>query len=280
MRADVFLVQKGLAPSRRKAQELIQSGKVTADGKTVAKPSEELSENSEVLCESGCEFVGRGGYKLQAALDAFQIDVSGLIAADIGASTGGFCDCMLQKGVKKIYAVDVGHDQLAPSIKSDPRIVSMEGVNAKELDKNLFEDPIDFLTADLSFISVTILFDKFREVLKDDAGAVILIKPQFEAGKNNIKKNGIVKDPKIHVNVIKTVTESAQKSGFSIWGLMPSPITGGGGNREFLLYLNLKRSSSQLPDLEQAIKKTVETAHIGAKNPGAKTRRRGEEDHK
>ena len=258
MRADVLLVQKGLAASRQKAQVLIKSGKVTANGKPVAKPSDDLSDDVVIQCESGSDFVGRGGYKLQAALDAFQIDVLGLTAADIGASTGGFCDCMLQRGIKKIFAVDVGHDQLAPSIKSDPRVVSLEGVNAKELKISLFGDKVDFLTADLSFISVTILFDKFREVLKDDAGAVILIKPQFEAGKSNIGKNGIVKDPKIHVNVLKTVTERAQNSGFAVAGLIPSPITGGDGNIEFLLYL--KTSGTQLPDLDITIKQAVDIA--------------------
>ena len=273
MRADVLLVLKGYAPSRQKAQELIKSGKVIANGKKVTKPAEELSEESEIQCESGCEFVGRGGYKLKAALEAFQIDVSGLIVADIGASTGGFCDCMLQRGIKKIFAVDVGHDQLAPSIKTDPRVVSLEGINAKELEISMFGDKVDFLTADLSFISVTILFDKFREVLKDDAGAVILIKPQFEAGKSNIGKNGIVKDLKVHVSVLKTVSESAQKKGFSVQGLIPSPIKGGDGNIEFLIYL--KTSGSQLPDLDKTIKEVAEIAHhTGAKH------REGKEDAK
>lgn len=259
MRADVLLVQKGLAPSRQKAQELIKTGKVSVNGKPVSKPSDELKGDIVIQCESGSEFVGRGGYKLKAALEAFQIDVSGLTAADIGASTGGFCDCMLQRGIKKVFAVDVGHDQLAPSIKTNPRVVSLEGINAKELDKDLFGGKIDLLTADLSFISVTILFDKFREVLKDGAEAVILIKPQFEAGKNNIGKNGIVKDPKVHESVLKTVIESAQKSGFAVAGLIPSPITGGDGNIEFLIYL--KTSGAQLSDLDIMIKQVIEIAN-------------------
>jgi len=259
MRVDVLLVQQGLAPSRQKAQELIKSGKVAANGKLISKSSEELPQACKVTCEGGCEFVGRGGLKIKAALDGFEVDVSGLTAADIGASTGGFCDCMLQRGAAKIYAVDVGHDQLAPSIRFDPRIVSLEGVNAKELDWNLFGEKVDFLTADLSFISVTLLFDKFREVLKDYASAVILIKPQFEAGKNRIGKHGIVKDSKVHLDILKNAIKSAQQNGFKVCGLMNSPITGGDGNIEFLLYL--KTFGSQLPDLDNAIKQAVEFAH-------------------
>lgn len=269
MRADVLLVQKGLVPSRQKAQELIKSGKVTVNGKIVAKPSQDLSEDSDIKCESGSEFVGRGGYKLKAALDTFQIDVSRLTVADIGASTGGFCDCLLQRGAKKIYAVDVGHDQLAPSIKFNSRVISLEGVNAKELNFQLFGEKVDFLTADLSFISLTILFDKFREVLKDDAGAVILIKPQFEAGKSNIGKNGIVKDPKVHLSVLKNVVSSAQKSGFKVCGLMKSPITGGDGNSEFLLYLRTS-GGIELTGLDQIIGKIAEKSHsTGAENAPA-----------
>ena len=264
MRADVLLIQKGFAPSRQKAQELIKSGNAYANGTIVAKPSQELAEDSEIICEGRIEFVGRGGYKLKAALDAFQIDVTGLTAADIGASTGGFCDCMLQEGIKKIYAVDVGHNQLAPSIGSDQRIVSLEGVNAKELDVKLFNGKVDFLTADLSFISVTILFDKFREVLKDDAGAVILIKPQFEAGKSHIGKNGIVKDPKVHLSVLKNAVNRAQKSGFSVCGLTYSPITGGDGNIEFLLYLRVM--GAELTGIDRTIERVVEEAHNKGKD--------------
>jgi len=259
MRADLLLVKKGLAPSRQKAQESIKAGKVSADGKIVLKSSEELSEECNIICEGGCEFVGRGGLKLKAALEEFNIDVSGLTAADIGASTGGFCDCMLQRGAAKIYAVDVGHDQLAPSIKSDPRVVSLEGVNAKDLDWRLFGEKVDLLTADLSFISVTILFDKFREVLKDDAAAVILIKPQFEAGKSNIGKRGIVKDPKVHLEVLKSAVNHAKSQGFRIGGIINSPITGGDGNIEFLLYL--KMAGTGLSDPEKEAEKAVSRAH-------------------
>ena len=259
MRADILLVQKGLAPSRQKAQELIRSGKVTANGKLIMKSSNELPQTCEMICERGCEFVGRGGLKLKAALDGFEIDVSGLTVADIGASTGGFCDCMLQRGAAKIYAVDVGHNQLAQLIKSDSRVISLEGMNAKDLDYNIFGGKIDFLTADLSFISATLLFDKFRKVLKDNASAVILIKPQFETGKKRIGKHGIVKDPKVHLEILKNATDNAQKNGFKVCGLMNSPITGGDGNIEFLIYL--KTSGSQLPDLDMAIKQTVEIAH-------------------
>ena len=259
MRADLLLVQKGLAPSRQKAQELIKSGKALTDGRTVKKPSEELAESCNLICESGCEFVGRGGHKLKAALDEFSIDVSGLVAADIGASTGGFCDCMLQRGAKKIYAVDVGHGQLVPSIQSNPHVVSLEGINAKDLDWRIFGEKVDFLTADLSFISATILFDKFREVLKDDAAAVILIKPQFEAGKSNIGKNGIVKDPKAHLDVLKNAAERAKESGFIIQGITNSPITGGDGNVEFLLFL--KTAGAEIADTEKEILKAVEKAN-------------------
>lgn len=237
-RLDTLLVCKGIAKSRERAKEYIKSGKILVNGKLAAKPSEEAAADAEIsYLGDGEKYVGRGGYKLEKALSYFDIDISGCVCVDIGASTGGFTDCMLQNGAKKAYAVDVGHGQLAKKLLDDERVVNIEGVNVKDLTDEIIPEAIDFACADLSFISCIYAAEAAYRLLKLGGKAVILIKPQFEAGKAAISKGGIVKDIKAHIRVLSSITDEISKLGFSILGLTDSPIRGGDGNVEYLIYL-------------------------------------------
>lgn len=236
MRADVFLFRVGMAKSRSHAQALI-SGGVLIGGKKVEKPSTDVpddtaKESVTILSPSG--YVGRGGIKLRHALKMFGIDAGGLIAVDLGASTGGFTDCLLQNGAKKVYAVDVGHGQLAPSLSADGRVVNMEGTNARTLTKGSFPDGIDLVTSDLSFISQTLVLPAVSDILSGGGMFVSLIKPQFEAGKGNVGKGGIVRDRKVQCEVIENVFAAARAHGLEPRMLAPSAIEGGDGNREYI----------------------------------------------
>lgn len=237
-RLDAELVARGIAKSREKAKEYIKSGKIMLNGKPAAKPSIDVSETDviEYLGESE-KYVGRGGFKLEKALGCFDIDISDCICVDIGASTGGFTDCMLQNGAKKVYAVDVGHGQLAEKLARDGRVVNIEGVNVKALTDKIVDGAPDFVCADLSFISCRYAAEAAHRLLKTGGKAVILIKPQFEAGRAAISKGGIVKDIKAHINVLSTLTDEISRLGFSVLGLTDSPIRGGDGNVEYLIYL-------------------------------------------
>ena len=236
MRADVFLFKVGIAKSRSHAQALI-SGGVLIGGKKIEKPSTDIPEDTEkesvvVLSPSG--YVGRGGIKLRHALKMFGIDAVGLTAVDLGASTGGFTDCLLQSGAKKVYAVDVGHGQLDPSLLSDSRVVNMEGTNAKTLTRCDFPDAIDIVVSDLSFISQTLVFPAVADILPVGGLFVSLIKPQFEAGRGNVGKGGVVKDKKVRCEVIKNVFAAATAIGLTPCMLSPSAIDGGDGNKEYV----------------------------------------------
>lgn len=237
-RLDAELVARGLATSRERAKEYILAGMVNVNGKAAEKPSCTVynDDKLEIIGET-LKFVGRGGLKLEGAIKAFGLNLNGRTCLDIGASTGGFTDCMLQNGAKKVYAADVGHDQLAESLRADPRVVNLEGVNVKTLTPDLFAEQIDFVTADLSFISVRFAADASSEILADGGEAVFLIKPQFEAGRSRIAKGGIVKDKAAHIEVLRTLCEHFTKLGFSIEGIVPSPIRGGDGNIEYLAHL-------------------------------------------
>ena len=236
MRLDLFLSQSGQAKSREAAKKMIEEGLVKVDGIVVKKPSYAVDEAAPPMIEaqSALAYVGRGGLKLEGALEDFAIDPSGMTALDIGASTGGFTDCLLQKGAVKVFALDAGHDQLAPSLKSDPRVVSIEGQNARELSPVLFGGlSMDLIVMDVSFISATYLVPLFGGLLKENGRAIVLIKPQFEAGKAALGKRGIVKDPADRLAAVQKVLASAKSSGLSILGLTASPISGGDGNKEF-----------------------------------------------
>ncbi len=237
-RIDLLLVEKNLAESRNKAQSKIRVGKVFADGVRIDKPSELVDSDAEIFLQRDeIEFVSRAGFKLQHAIENFRIDLQDKIAVDVGASTGGFTDCMLQHGAKKIYAVDVGTNQLAEKLKTDSRVVSLEQVNFRHVDKEIFnDDRIDFVSIDVSFISLEKILPVVFELF-ENAEVVALIKPQFEVGKNLVGKNGIVKNANVRKKAVENVENFARNLGFKILGRIDSPITGSDGNVEYLIYL-------------------------------------------
>lgn len=240
MRLDQALFKRGLTKSRTRARQLIELGYVEADGAVVRKPSFEVDENTELVVRGEDHpFVGRGGVKLEAALENFGIDPAGRICADIGASTGGFTDCLLRRGAEKVYAVDAGHGQLDPALREDGRVVNLEGINARFLSPEEISEPCSLVVLDLSFISQTIVLPAVKTVLAPDADYIGLVKPQFECGREALSKNGIVKDPKQHRNAVRRVAAALDGIGMGVLGLMRSPIPGGDGNAEFLLYARL-----------------------------------------
>ncbi len=234
MRLDVYLTEKKLCKSRTAAQALIKSGGVSVNGKPCGKPSAEVGDSDRVeITGEQLRYVGRGGLKLEAALERFGIDLAGAECIDIGASTGGFTDCMLQHGAAKVYAVDVGTDQLADSLRADPRVVSME-----QTDIRTAELPqADFIGTDVSFISLKLILPHIHRLLKNGGTAAVLIKPQFEAGKSALNKNGIVRDERVRIKIRDELVSFAEGCGFEVAGTTPSPITGGDGNVEYLMYL-------------------------------------------
>ncbi len=245
MRADVFLFRTGACASRSAAAQAIRRGSAGIDGKNIKKPSDEIDapegewdadETAKQLSRVSVpreKYVGRGGYKLEAALDGFGIDVSGLVCVDIGASTGGFTDCLLQRGAKAVFAVDVGHGQLADKLKNDGRVISVEGFNARGLTSGFLGVKPDIAVCDVSFISQALIYDAAAATVRRGGSLVSLIKPQFEVGKQHIK-NGIVNDKKLHVTAISRLCEEARRRGLAVQALMRSPIKGGDGNTEYL----------------------------------------------
>lgn len=235
MRLDLYLFQNGFAESRQKAKGLIDQNLVTVNGKTVTKSSIDIGDHDSVkLTGKGLRYVGRGGLKMEGALVAFNYDPTDKITIDVGASTGGFTDCLLQHGAKKVYAVDSGSNQLHPSLRKDERVVCIENFNAKNLSHDIISDPISLAVMDLSFISQVCIYPSLVSVLEEGADVITLIKPQFEAGKKAIGKNGIVRDKKIHENVILNILFEAEKQNLHCRKLAVSPITGGDGNIEYL----------------------------------------------
>jgi 23S rRNA (cytidine1920-2'-O)/16S rRNA (cytidine1409-2'-O)-methyltransferase len=236
MRVDVFLALNQYAKSRSAAQALIDAGSVIINGKTVTKASDSVDENAEnnVVITKTQKFVGRGGYKLEYALEKFKIDVSGKTAIDVGASTGGFTDCLLQRGAEKVFAVDAGEGQLDASLVSNPKVVNIEKYNARNLNREDFVDKIDVAVMDVSFISQTLILPSLSSLLDDGAVLVSLIKPQFEVGRSAIGKKGIVKNPKDRKNAVMTVVEVAKALGLGCLGVYESVITGGDGNIEYV----------------------------------------------
>ncbi len=237
MRLDVYLSENKIVKSRELAKKIISEGGISVNGITSVKPSREISESDKVeLIGRLPVYVGRGGLKLKKALDCFNIDLSGLVCMDIGASTGGFTDCMLQSGAEYVYAVDVGHGQLDESLVSDERVKNMEGVNIKDVSPSDFSQRIDFIGTDVSFISLAKVIPKIQELLSDGCGAVMLVKPQFECGRGDIGKNGVVRSKKAHLKVVKDICSCCGAWGMGVKGLDFSPIRGGEGNIEFLIY--------------------------------------------
>ncbi|MDR1599442.1 MAG: TlyA family RNA methyltransferase [Oscillospiraceae bacterium] len=234
-RADLALVAAGLADSREKAQALILSGGVTMDGRRVAKPSERVGDSSMLAVAAPPPYVSRGGIKLAAALDAFNVDPAGMVCIDVGASTGGFTDALLQRGAARVYAVDVGYGQLADKVRHDPRVVVMERVNARTLAPDMF-DPLPALAVmDVSFISVRLILPALRGAMGPAGRVVTLVKPQFEAGRDKVGKGGIVRDANVHAEVLRGIAGFAEGHGWVSAGVVESPIKGQTGNVEFLM---------------------------------------------
>jgi len=233
-RADVVLVERGFFQSRARAQEAIAAGLVTADGAPVRKASDMLADGAAIEAKEPHPYVSRGGVKLAAALDAFAIDPKDRICLDVGSSTGGFTEVLLSRGAAKVYAVDVGRGQLHPTIFGQRRVVSLESTDARSLDRTLVPDPIDLLVADVSFISLRLVLPAAVELLAPRAAMALLVKPQFEAGLAHVKK-GIVRDEAVRRTVCREMAEFVAALGFGIIDVVPSPIEGGDGNREYLL---------------------------------------------
>ena len=268
-RLDVLLVRKGLAPSREKAKAYIMAGEVYVNGQKEDKAGAMFDEtkisNLEVRGNT-LPYVSRGGLKLAKAMKQFDISLEGKVCMDIGASTGGFTDCMLQNGAVKVYSVDVGHGQLAWKLRNDERVVCMEKTNFRYMVREDIQDDLDFASVDVSFISLTKILGPAYNLLKTDAQMVCLIKPQFEAGKEKVGKKGVVREPSVHREVIEMVMDYAVSIGFEILHLDFSPIRGPEGNIEYLLHIykaSEPREHERLPHEEysQLIAQTVENAH-------------------
>ena len=255
MRLDVYLASTGAAKSRSRAAQLISGGFVAVNGKIITKPAYDIVETDDIrVLGEEHQYVGRGGMKLEGALDRFAVDVQGLVCADIGASTGGFTDCLLQRGAAHVYAVDSGHDQLDPKLKNDRRVTNLEGCNARYLTVDLLGRPCDCAVSDLSFISQTLVLPAVSGILNDGAVYIALIKPQFECGKEAVGRGGLVKDKKQHIAAVRRVIACAAENALAPCGIMKSPITGGDGNTEFLMYA-VKNGTASVsdPDITEAV---------------------------
>ena len=251
-RLDVLISERGLSESREKAKALIMSGVVYVNNEKQLKAGTEFEETVEIIISDTLKYVSRGGYKLEKTINNYGLDLEGRICADIGSSTGGFTDCMLQNNASKVYAVDVGYGQLAWSLRNDPRVVCLERTNARYLTHEVIPDNLDFFSMDVSFISVKLILPAVYDLMNDHGQGVILIKPQFEAGKNKIGKNGVIRDPSVHKEVLEDITSFLEKNGFGILALDYSPIKGPKGNIEFLAYVE-KNSASNSFNIDDVI---------------------------
>jgi 23S rRNA (cytidine1920-2'-O)/16S rRNA (cytidine1409-2'-O)-methyltransferase len=234
IRADLLLVRKGLAESRQQARRLIEAGSVRTGADAVSRPAALLAEDASLSVLAPEPYVSRGGQKLEAALTGFAVNVAGLACLDLGASTGGFSDCLLQRGAASVLAVDVGHGQLHATLRADTRVMSLEGVNARELPQL---PPVDFFVADLSFISLAKVLPAVAGRLPPHTPGIVLLKPQFEAGPGSVPRDGVITDPAVHERVRVNFVEWARMNGWPVAGIVKSPITGGDGNVEFLVHL-------------------------------------------
>jgi 23S rRNA (cytidine1920-2'-O)/16S rRNA (cytidine1409-2'-O)-methyltransferase len=262
VRLDVLLTERGLAESRAKAQALIMAGQVRVDGQVALKPATAVNRGSALTVDTGPRFVSRGGEKLEAALSAFGIDLTNRICADVGASTGGFTDCVLRRGAAKVYAIDVGKGILHWKLRNDPRVIVMEETNARFLES--LPEPVDFVTVDASFISLKLLLPVVKRWLtplqlppfsakmggEKEGGIIALIKPQFEAGKKDVARgDGVIRSPEVHRQVLLDILTFAQNEGFGIRGLIKSPLLGPKGNAEFLVWLTNNGNEVAIPEL-------------------------------
>lgn len=264
IRLDSLLVERGLAPSRETAQRWIRAGLVLIDEVVRDKPGAAFAPDAALRVQKKeTEFASRGGLKLEAALDEFSIDPGGLTAADFGASNGGFTDCLIKRGAAKVYAIDVGHGQLAYHLQTDPRVVVMDKTNCRHLARSDIADDIDLIVADLSFISVKAVLPAMASILKDDGEALVLIKPQFEIGKGKVGKKGVVRDPEDHRRVLVDCLNFFTEAGWRVHAAMPSPIQGKAGNREFIFRADRRADASALAAeaLFDIVKRSHQTPH-------------------
>ena len=272
-RLDVLLVKKGLAPSREKAKAVIMAGSVYVDGQKEDKAGSVFDEESAQIEVRGhaLPYVSRGGLKLEKALKVFPITLTGKICMDIGASTGGFTDCMLQNGAAKVYSVDVGYGQLDWKLRQDDRVVCMEKTNFRYMTPEDIPDVLDFASVDVSFISLDKILTPANALLKEQGEMVALIKPQFEAGREKVGKKGVVRDPKVHEEVISRIVRHADEVSFEVLDLSYSPIRGPEGNIEYLIHLRKNPERTVYPDIpavfEKKIKEIVEEAHQELEKP-------------
>ena len=261
IRLDVYLTEKGLTTSRERAKSLIMAGQVYIKNQKCDKACTMLDENEtdvEIRGEQ-LKYVSRGGLKLEKAMDEFPIDLNNKVTMDIGASTGGFTDCMLQNGAKKVFAVDVGYGQFAWKLRQDPRVVNMERTNIRYVTPDDIGESIDFASIDVSFISLKLVLPTAYNLLSDDGEIVALIKPQFEAGRGQVGKKGVVRDKNIHFEVVRTVLDFAVETRFSVLGLSYSPIKGPEGNIEYLAFL--KKSENALNLTDEIIQTVINASH-------------------
>ena len=260
-RLDVLLVKKGYYQSRERAKASIMAGIVYVDGQKSDKAGNMIDENAEIFVKDNiCPYVSRGGLKLEKSMKLWPIDLNDAVCMDIGASTGGFTDCMLQSGARKVYAVDVGYGQLDYKLRIDSRVVNMEKCNIRYLDFDLIEDPINFISIDVSFISLKLVFPVASKLLGADGTLVCLVKPQFEAGREQVGKKGIIRDKKVHEEVIKNVLQYGLENELYPAGLTFSPVTGAKGNIEYLLYLTKNRKAAAALTPEDILT-VVNTSH-------------------
>lgn len=239
IRLDIAVAERGLAETRSKATALIMAGQVYVNGQKATKPGQAVSETDEIVVRGEkMPYVSRGGLKLEKAVSAFSLDLHGRICLDIGASTGGFTDCMLQNGAEMVYAVDVGYGQLAWKLRTDPRVINMERTNFRYTAPSDYPKTPDFASIDVSFISLKIILPVLHSILSDNGACVCLVKPQFEAGREHVGKKGVVRDEQVHTDVLRGIAEFAFASGYSVLGAAFSPIRGPEGNIEYLLHLS------------------------------------------
>ena len=256
-RLDVVMTQRGLAESRQKAQAIIMSGQVYVNDQKQTKAGAAVTQQDKIEVRGKTlAYVSRGGLKLEKAMKRWPICLQDAVCADIGASTGGFTDCMLQNGAQKVYAVDVGYNQLDYRLRTDPRVVCMERTNARYLSPEVIEQPLDFASVDVSFISLNLILPALRTLLKPDGHVVCLVKPQFEAGKDKVGKKGVVRDPAVHLEVLEHFLVHAKDAGFTVLDVDFSPIKGPEGNIEYLGYLSAAPGEDYLGDLKALVERS------------------------
>lgn len=263
-RLDVLLVNKGFYPSREKAKTAIMAGLVFVDGQISDKAGMSINIDCDITVKQDiCPYVSRGGLKLEKAIDLFSIDLKDKVCMDVGASTGGFTDCMLMNGAAKVYAVDVGYGQLAWKLRSDSRVINIEKCNFRYFDQSRVDEEIDFMSMDVSFISLKLIFPVATKLLKDGGSILCLVKPQFEAGRQQVGKNGIVRDINVHVEVIEKVISYARENELIARNLTFSPITGAKGNIEYLLHLNKQKNIGYNMSYKDSfdVAEVVQTSH-------------------